>query len=144
MTSNQGLPKPAAKRDGRTNNPKGLSSPRYDGPTHTPGPWTAGGSMNTAVSLPDGSVWTEMRPAKWTRETHGKGNAAANGKLMASAPSLLAALKGLLAQLEGPVMIHGNGIGNSGIKDGLSGDEFQALKRARLEAARAAIESAGG
>ena len=68
----------------------------------------------------------------------------ANARLIAASPCLLAALDGVLAQLLGPAMVHGNGIGNSGKKDGLSGEEFQALRTARIEAARAAIAKAKG
>lgn len=49
------------------------------------------------------------------------------------------ALRGLLAQLEGPVMVHGDGIGNDGTKTGLSGEEFDALCKSRVAKARAVL-----
>jgi len=67
-----------------------------------------------------------------------------DARLIAAAPDLLEALRELLAQAEGPAMIYGDGIGNSGVKDGLSHEEFNALRSRRLEAARAAIAKAAG
>jgi hypothetical protein len=57
-------------------------------------------------------------------------------------PALLEACEGLLAQVTGPVMVHGDGRGRDGVKDGLSGDEFRALRDARIDAARAALAQA--
>ncbi len=51
----------------------------------------------------------------------------------------LEALRGLLAQIEGPAMVHGDGRGNDGRKTGLSGDEFRALRDKRIAAARAVL-----
>ena len=39
---------------------------------YSKGPWRVEGTMNPAVHLPDGSVWTELRPAKYTRESFGE------------------------------------------------------------------------
>ena len=55
---------------------------------------------------------------------------------------LIAALKGALAQLTGPAMVHGDGRGNDGKKTGLSHGEFCALQAQRIEAARAALARA--
>ena len=55
---------------------------------------------------------------------------------------LIAAIKGLLAQVEGPAMVHGDGRGADGKKIGLSGDEFISLRAERIDLARAAIARA--
>lgn len=67
-----------------------------------------------------------------------------NARLIASAPALLAALKGLLDQATGPAGIWGDGRGNDGKKTGLSGQEFNELREARIQNARAAIAKAQG
>lgn len=59
-----------------------------------------------------------------------------------AAPAMLTALEGLLAQLEGPAMVYGNGIGNDGTKSGLSHEEFNALLDSRIAQARDAIAKA--
>jgi len=53
--------------------------------------------------------------------------------------ALVSALSDLLAQITGPAMVHGNGCGNDGKKTGLSGEEFSALRKARIDAASSAL-----
>jgi hypothetical protein len=69
-------------------------------------------------------------------------NPRAVANLLKAAPDLLAALEGLLAQSEGPAMVYGDGRGNDGTKTGLSHEEFNALRKNRIDAARAAISKA--
>lgn len=52
---------------------------------------------------------------------------------------LLAALEGLLEQVTGPAGVWGDGRGNDGKKTGLSGQEFNDLKDARIQKARTII-----
>lgn len=63
---------------------------------HTPGPWVAsGGVIQPSVSLPDGSVWTELRPSRYDKESWGdfRLRSRANTRLIAAAPELLEALQ---------------------------------------------------
>jgi hypothetical protein len=57
--------------------------------------------------------------------------------------ALIEALRGLFAQITGPVMVHGNGCGRDGTKTGLSGEEFEALRTRRIDAARIALRDVG-
>lgn len=66
----------------------------------------------------------------------------ANARLIAAAPDLLAALRDLLDELTGPAMVWGDGIGNNGVKTGLSHEEFVQRRDARLTAAREALARA--
>ena len=52
---------------------------------HTPTPWVTKGVVNPSVELPDGAVWTELRPATYSRDTHGKGNAPENAAFIVRA-----------------------------------------------------------
>lgn len=66
---------------------------------HTPGPWVAsGGVIQPSVSLPDGSVWTELRPSRYDKESWGdfRLRSRANTRLIAAAPELLEALEACL------------------------------------------------
>lgn len=111
----------------------------------TPGPWTAiqeRSGWHTKVDSERreiGSIFTV-----WHRDDEHKAIANANARLIASAPDLYAALEGCLAQLLGPAQVYGNGCGNDGTKTGLSGEEFNALQKSRIEAARAALLKARG
>ena len=73
----------------------------------------------------------------------------AGAALIASAPDLIAerdelrtALRGLLDQVTGPIMVYGDGRGRDGTKIGLSDWEFLALKDKRIAKARAALAAA--
>ena len=50
----------------------------------------------------------------------------------------------LLEQVTGPAMVYGDGRGNDGTKTGLSHQEFNALLKNRIAAARTAIAKAKG
>lgn len=114
---------------------------------HTPGPWTyhLGRGANPRHHIQAGGGYqiastTELNKHSLAKEENEMREA--NSRLIAAAPELLAALEGALAQLTGPVMVHGNGIGANGRKTGLSGEEFKALREQRLELIRAAIAKA--
>ena len=112
---------------------------------YTPGPWKAKFSfpgLNPGI----GDTWQIDCDghAVCTTQFCYAPDTEANARLIAAAPCLLAALRELLAQAEGPVMVHGDGIGWSGVKDGLSGDEFRELRKRRLADARAALAQAEG
>lgn len=115
---------------------------------HTPGPWTsgtAGPNMTNNYSQPFSIAQAgkaNLIAGAFGDVQGGEEVAAANARLIAAAPELLAALEGLLAQLDGPVMVHGDGRGRDGTKTGLSGEEFNQLRKSRIEAARAAIKNA--
>jgi hypothetical protein len=56
---------------------------------------------------------------------------------------MVEALNGLLAEATGPAMVYGDGRGNDGTKTGLSHQEFNAQRKARIDAARSALALAG-
>ncbi len=116
--------------------------------SHTPGPWEirlvdpewcaiarVGFMPHATVNNPaaGGSLKNHMRPED-----------NANARLIAAAPDLLASLLDLLADVTGPAMVYGNGIGNDGKKTGLTHQEFNELRAARIANARAAIARAEG
>lgn len=111
---------------------------------HTPGPWAA-------YNLARGRIlksWRVCGPASPVCRIFGgqsSGDAeVANARLIAAAPDLLAALRDLLDELTGPAMVWGDGIGNNGVKTGLSHEEFVQRREARLTAAREALARATG
>ena len=70
------------------------------------------------------------------------GSNEADAQLIAAAPVLLKAIKGLLEQVNGPVGVWGDGRGIDGKKTGLSSQEFDALRKSRIAAAQVAIAKA--
>jgi hypothetical protein len=64
--------------------------------------------------------------------------------VQAAAHDLLKACEDLLEQVTGPAMVYGDGRGNDGTKTGLSHQEFNALLKNRIAAARTAIAKAKG
>lgn len=101
---------------------------------HTPGPWKREG-VNIYTQAP-----ANVKP-HIAKIFYGD---TANAALIAAAPEMYEALKGLLAQQEGPAMVWGDGRGNDGTKTGLSHEEFNQLLKKRIDNARAAIAKAEG
>ena len=128
---------------------------------HTPGKWEAHAFHVVAVDtftrkLPNGETYKVSHCIVERTDGDTEAEAQANAARIAACvnacagiadpektiPELLAALRGLLAQAEGPAMVYGDGRGNDGTKTGLSHEEFCALRQSRVEAARAAIRAA--
>jgi len=110
---------------------------------YTPGPWVAVHSGTGDARVESRNEWRNKDGSPF-HATIVQRTSWDDALLIAAAPDLLEALRELLAQAEGPAMIYGNGIGSSGVKDGLSHQEFNALTSKRLAAARAALAKAAG